>query len=171
MSLNIYQISETQLPTLQKIATATFLAAYAHQNDAKFMDSYIGEYFSETHLINELRNKDSKFYFVELAGELIGYLKLNVGSAQTEHKLEDALEIERIYVIAAQQGKGWGSALIDFSMDVARAAACTQVWLGVWNENLAAIRFYEKNGFEVFGAHSFNLGGLSQIDLMMKKRV
>jgi len=135
------------------------------------MDSYIGEYFNEAHLKSELAHKDAQFYFVELAGALIGYLKLNTGEAQTERKLDNAMEVERIYVIASAQGKGWGSKLIDFVMSQAKAVQCEQVWLGVWDQNEAAIRFYEKNGFEIFDEHNFDLGGLSQIDLMMKRSV
>jgi len=45
------------------------------------------------------------------------------------------------------------------------------VWLGVWEHNPKAIAFYEKWGFEKFGAHSFMLGTDAQTDLLMKKNL
>ena len=38
----------------------------------------------------------------------------------------------------------------------------------VWEENLRAIRFYEKNGFKTFDKHVFRLGSDEQTDIMMK---
>jgi ribosomal protein S18 acetylase RimI-like enzyme len=42
------------------------------------------------------------------------------------------------------------------------------IWLGVWEENQKAIRFYKKNGFVEFGKHIFRLGDDDQTDIMMK---
>ena len=42
------------------------------------------------------------------------------------------------------------------------------LWLGVWEKNLSAIRFYEKNGFTAFGEHIFMLGTDPQRDVLMK---
>jgi len=33
------------------------------------------------------------------------------------------------------------------------------IWLGVWEQNHRAIRFYKKNGFVEFDRHIFRLGG------------
>jgi ribosomal protein S18 acetylase RimI-like enzyme len=41
-------------------------------------------------------------------------------------------------------------------------------WLGVWEKNLRAIRFYEKNDFVKFGQHIFHLGDDPHTDVMMK---
>ncbi len=43
------------------------------------------------------------------------------------------------------------------------------IWLGVWEENPKAIRFYEKNGFVPFSRHIFKMGDEEQTDIMMRK--
>jgi len=43
------------------------------------------------------------------------------------------------------------------------------LWLGVWERNPNAIAFYEREGFEVFGEHSYLLGTDLQRDLMLRK--
>ncbi|WP_221405412.1 N-acetyltransferase [Flexibacter flexilis] len=42
------------------------------------------------------------------------------------------------------------------------------VWLGVWEQNAKAIRFYEKNSFVAFDKHIFILGDEAQTDIMMQ---
>jgi len=56
-------------------------------------------------------------------------------------------------------------------MQVAHQNEVDYVWLGVWEENPRAIRFYQKNGFVEFDKHIFKLGDDKQIDIMMKKVV
>jgi len=56
-------------------------------------------------------------------------------------------------------------------MQVADQINADYVWLGVWEENLRAISFYKKNGFEEFDKHIFKLGDDEQTDIMMKKKL
>jgi ribosomal protein S18 acetylase RimI-like enzyme len=42
------------------------------------------------------------------------------------------------------------------------------IWLGVWEENHRARKFYSKNGFVEFDKHSFILGNEVQTDLLMQ---
>jgi ribosomal protein S18 acetylase RimI-like enzyme len=53
-------------------------------------------------------------------------------------------------------------------MQVAKDINATHVWLGVWEKNPKAIRFYKKNGFVEFDKHIFKLGTDEQTDIMMK---
>lgn len=48
---------------------------------------------------------------------------------------------------------GVGSALIDAVKQVALAANCTRLWLITTNDNLRAIGFYQKRGFELVAVH------------------
>jgi ribosomal protein S18 acetylase RimI-like enzyme len=41
------------------------------------------------------------------------------------------------------------------------------LWLGVWEENPRAIRFYDKCGFMPVGSQDFNLGAARQRDRVM----
>ncbi len=54
------------------------------------------------------------------------------------------------------------------AIEVAKEKGTHYVWLGVWEENLRAIAFYKKNGFEEFDKHIFKLGDDEQTDIMMK---
>ena len=101
----------------------------------------------------------------------MGYLKLNGGNSQTELKDERTLEIERIYVLSSWYGKQVGQLLYNKAIEVALELNADYIWLGVWEENQRAIRFYERNGFVAFDKHIFRLGDDEQTDIMMKRPV
>lgn len=43
------------------------------------------------------------------------------------------------------------------------------VWLGVWEDNGAAQRFYERYGFQKVGEHGFTMAATTQTDWIMLK--
>lgn len=158
----------SELEQLQSIAQTTFLQAFEADNDADDMKAYIEEAFSLTQLKKELEHPESRFFFAVHKNKVIGYLKVNWGTAQTEHQLNDALEIQRVYLLADFHGKKIGRLLMDKALEIAKEQKLTNIWLGVWEENSKAIRLYKKYGFEVYGTHHFYLGDDLQTDLVMK---
>jgi ribosomal protein S18 acetylase RimI-like enzyme len=160
--------SERELLLLQKIGRQTFFETFASKNTAENMKKYLETGFSLETLKAELANSNAEFYFAWRDDQIIGYLKLNFGASQTELQEDKALEIERIYVLQAFQGKKVGQMLYEKALQIAKQAKFSYIWLGVWEENPNAIQFYEKNGFVTFDKHIFKLGEDEQIDLMMK---
>lgn len=157
------------LKQLQEISTETFVQTFAEVNTKEDMEKYLSEHLSLSKLSAELNDAESDFYFAQLNDQVIGYLKTNSGAAQTELKEADGLEVERIYVLKEFKGKNVGQVLLDKAITVAHDQKAAYIWLGVWEENYRAIRFYEKNGFSVFDKHIFRLGNDEQTDLMMKR--
>lgn len=168
-SLEIVPVGIDHLEDLQEIGHTTFKEAFSAENAEESLAKYLEEGFSRERLSSELNNKESQFYFAKMNGNILGYLKLNTGQAQTELKEAEGLEIERIYVLQAFLGKKVGQALYEKAITVAREMNMKYVWLGVWENNLRAIQFYSKNGFVAFDKHFFKLGDEEQTDLMMKK--
>ena len=132
------------------------------------MTKYLEENLSVERLTAELNEKCSRFYFAVVRGRVIGYLKLNSGQAQTELKDDNSLEVERIYVLHEFHGRKVGQLLYQKAMQVAKQLNADYIWLGVWEHNRKAIRFYKKNGFVEFDKHVFMLGDDRQTDIMMK---
>jgi len=166
--LGFRRIEIAELKELQEIALKTFVATYQHNNDPQNFQLYLDENFSLEQLTEELNNPLSDFYFLEFSDAIVGYIKLNRGAAQTDVVAANTLEIERIYVIKEQQGKGFGKLLIDKSIKIANADQLDFIWLGVWEKNPEAIAFYEHLGFQAFGTHSFTVGHEDQTDILMK---
>ena len=46
-----------------------------------------------------------------------------------------------------------------------------KAWLGVWENNCRALKFYEKYGFKKIGQHNFLLGNDLQTDYLLVMNV
>ena len=165
----IKKVQASDLDTLINLSRKTFYDAFFHLNDPADVNAYASAAFSSERMLSEVSNPDSAFYFAVINNEAIGYIKLNYAPAQTEFKDDKAVEVERIYVLAGNQGQQIGRHLLDFAIQQAINAKLEYIWLGVWDKNNHAIRFYQRAGFEVIGSHNFMLGNDRQVDLLMKK--
>ena len=170
-TIQIQRATITDLASLQAIGRNTFVETFADSNSAENMNAYLAEGFSEEKLLAELQNENSQFYLACQENEVLGYLKVNIGVAQTENQDSDALEIERIYVLQKCHGKQVGKFLFEQALTIAKERKVPYIWLGVWEENPRAIRFYQKNGFVEFGEHLFQLGNDAQRDVLMKRNL
>ena len=159
------------LGTVQLIGRETFFETFANSNTEDDMNKYLEDSFNDNRVTAELSNPDSLFYIAWEDESAVGYLKVNTGIAQTEQQDKKALEIERIYVKSSHHGKKVGQLLYEKALEVAQQQRNSYLWLGVWEKNPRAIRFYEKNGFTAFDKHIFKMGDDEQIDIMMKKEL
>ena len=59
----------------------------------------------------------------------------------------DACEL--VAIAASPPKRGTGSALLDRVVTAARESGCSRVWLTTTNDNLDALRFYQRRGFRL----------------------
>ncbi|WP_405206465.1 GNAT family N-acetyltransferase [Aquimarina sp. LLG6339-5] len=169
LELKIINVLPKDNHKLLEIGRQTFYDAFGPpHNTPGNIEYYLNQNFTLEKIESEVLNPESQFFFALYQEEIIGYFKLNTGKAQTELIKGESIEIERIYVTKQYQGKGIGQRLFDHIIQIAKVQKKDFIWLGVWNKNTAAIRFYERNGFKTFDKHSFMLGTDEQTDVMMK---
>ena len=177
--MTIRRILPADLPALRDLAERTFRAAWQHLNEPEQFEVYCREHFSVEKLAAENAVPDAEFYFALLEEQPVAYLKLNLnclpGPAAevdtADRWSENALQIERVYVLQNVQGRRIGKQLMAFSEARARATGASWVWLSVWQKAPRTVQFYQKNGFEIFGLETFWVGDDPQPDWLMRKRV
>ena len=168
MTLRFKQCDSKDIDLLTKIGRETFIVAFEHMNDPEDFKAYIEQAFSENQLQKELQTEGSEFYFVYKEGDLVAYIKLNCGDAQTEALGDKAIELERIYVQENFQNQGLGKDIMKEVIEQNRNKSFDFMWLGVWQKNEGAIRFYQKLGFEIFDTHPYYIGKDKQTDWLMR---
>lgn len=62
-------------------------------------------------------------------------------------------EFEIVTLDSVVEKVGIGSALISKAVDLARKSSCKRVWLITTNDNMPALRFYQKRGFHLVAIH------------------
>ena len=164
----IRKAEKSDLSNLIYLARTAFLQAFSAGNKPENVQAYLGEAFTLEQFEKEMLEPASKFFVAEKSGELIGYTKVNQVPAQTDVHDPESLEIARLYVLEDHLGSGVGKKLLDTAIDFAKQNHKKYLWLGVWEMNARAIRFYEKNGLRIFGSHPFPFGDEIQTDYLMR---
>ena len=154
---------------LADLGRRTFVDAFGSQNDPAHIQEYVAVAFTVDRLEDELRDPLADFLIAEEGGEALGYAKIALGDAPACVTSPDPIELERIYVHQSAIGTGVGSALMSACLEAIETRGGRSAWLGVWERNERAIRFYRKWGFEIVGEKMFVLGGEQQTDVVMTR--
>ncbi|WP_337043002.1 GNAT family N-acetyltransferase [Emticicia sp. 17c] len=158
-------------PALRALAETTFRDTYTEFNTPENMEKHVAKNFSLAQIQAELQLPDNQYVLVEQDNALIAFAKMVKNHSTQGLTEERVLEIERIYVAKAFHGQQIGRKLIDFCTNWAIEQHFEVIWLGVWENNPKAMKFYEKMGYTRFGEHTFVLGEEVQTDYLMKKYI
>ena len=171
--ITIRQAAADDAKVLTDLAYTTFWDAFAHhpKNAPDDLNHYMRQAFSLEQTTAELTDVKSIFLIAEIEGEAAGYAKIIFDHIEEGIIAERPVELNRLYSHQQFLGRGIGQALMDACFARARADGCDVMWLGVWEFNPRAQRFYEKNGFRVVGSHVFQLGEDAQTDVLMQREI
>lgn len=156
---------------LSTFARRVFDETFGPDNDPDDMAMYGDRAFTGAAQAAELADPARVCLVGEQDGEIAGYVLLHVGAEHPAVSGPRPVEIERFYVDGRWHGTGVAGALMDLVFDSARSLGCETIWLGVWERNPRAIRFYARRGFVDVGSHGFQLGTDLQTDRVMTRSV
>ncbi len=169
MTITRVQISDAEL--LRSFAEHTFRVAYEANNNPHDFKAYCEQAFSLIQVKAEIAHPFSAFWFAHIGEQLVAYLKLNFDHHPPELNSRNTVQVERIYVEQAMQGRRIGEKMLLFAHEQAAIAGAEWLWLSVWQANPPAVRFYERCGYQIFGTETFVVGTDAQLDWLMKKAV
>jgi GNAT superfamily N-acetyltransferase len=155
---------------LSAFAERTFRETFSDTNTAEDMNLYCAGAFSPAIQRAEIEDDAADTYLVEHNGELVAYAHLCSGPAEDGIRGGLPIELKRFYVAREYHGTGVARDLMRHVIDEAREAGADPLWLGVWERNPRAIRFYVKHGFVEVGEHHFVVGTDRQRDVLMVRK-
>ncbi|MBC7887572.1 MAG: GNAT family N-acetyltransferase [Ferruginibacter sp.] len=166
MQITIRRATLTDAATLSAISKQTFYDTFTGTCTEEDMQSFLEDNFNLKQVQAELINENDFYYLAETGGRVVGYFRFMEDYTNLPvMKQWKALELKRIYVIKEFQGKGIAGELMDYILHYAKENNFEVVWLGVWEHNLRAQKFYEKYSFVNSGhAHNFPIGNTPQTD-------
>lgn len=171
MEIHIRRINIEDVSALSLIARQTFFDTFTGTCTDADMQGYLDEHYSIVQLTKELQDTATFFFFAEAGGLPVAYLQFKEDyNSFTEIKKWKALELKRVYVLTQFHGKGIAQRLMDFFLNFAIEKNYEVVWLGVWEHNIRAQKFYAKYGFTDSGfTHDFPIGSTPQMDKWLWK--
>lgn len=151
------------------LGAVTFYEAYFEQDSPPDLANYIHESFNLDKIRAELEDENATFFIIYLNTHAVGYAKLREDSKADCVNNETAIELQRIYTVERVFGKGIGERLLKHCLEFAKRKGFKSLWLGVWEENRRAQRFYEKHGFCRVGQLTFPYGDSVGINFVLEK--
>lgn len=171
MEISLRRILPVDVPVLSKIAQQTFFDTFTGTCTEADMQFFLHEYLNEERLAVEIAQEKNFYFFAEINNQPIAYIQfMEDYTSFPMMKKWKALELKRIYVLEEYLGKGIAQKLLDFILEHAHQNQYEVVWLGVWEKNYRAQKFYEKYGFIDSGhTHDFPIGNTPQTDKWLWK--
>ena len=150
---------------IRSISERTWPSTYGHiisQEQINFMLDWM---YSDASLEKQM-NTGCAFYIANLNGEDIGFCSVSPDDEKVEGS--KAHKLNKLYVLPSAQGTGAGKALLNKSIEVAKAAGSSSIFLQV-NKHNDAYSFYLKQGFIKEGEFKFDIGnGFYMDDYVMR---
>ncbi len=161
LPIQLQQLNLTDAFALHDISLRSYSDHYLHlwYDKAAW---YTEKCFSISNLAAELADKNALFWIIYLNEKPVGFLKVNVDAPLDGFSAQEAMELERIYLLKEVTTKGIGSYLVDFVVQLARQHNKKLLWLKVMDSSEGPIRFYKKHGFNICGAHHLDFGQMKE---------
>lgn len=149
---------------IRSISERTWPSTYGHIISQEQIDFMLEWMYSDASLEKQM-NTVCEFYIANLNGDDVGFCSV---SPEAEDANEVAHKLNKLYVLPSAQGTGAGKALLNKSIEVAKASGSSSLFLQVNKQN-DAYTFYLKHGFVKEQEFKFDIGnGFFMDDYVMR---
>ncbi len=94
--------------------------------------------------------KNRELYVAKLDGSVVGFVLVRIRTSEGVGKVtRKIMLIDQLCVEEALRGHGIGTQMMEEIRILAKAFGCTDLQLGVYPQNDAAVSFYQKCGFMI----------------------
>jgi ribosomal protein S18 acetylase RimI-like enzyme len=153
---------------LAELGARTFSDTFAADNTPEDMAAYLATAFGPKQQASELADEHCVFLIAEKDDVAIGYAMLRSHASPDCITGARPVELVRLYVSQESIGSGVGAKLMQACINEATVNGFDTLWLGVWENNHRAQKFYSKWNFQTVGTHVFPLGADVQTDYLME---
>lgn len=153
----IRPVSIDDLDNLCQLSKSTFIQSHGHSARAEDIDIYTRYAYSKERLRKELNEPHNLFHFIHFESNLVGYSKICLHTDYPKISEKPLVKLDRIYIDEKFLDKKLGQTLFDFNLAIAQQNHQKGIWLYTWIENYRAIKFYQKNGFEIIDHKDFKI--------------
>lgn len=149
---------------LAAFAARAFTDAYRELSDAQEIADYVAEHFQPGVMAEVIADPACTTLLACVDDRLAGYAVIKATPAPDCVTGHEPLKLWRLYLGEGFIGQGLGARLMREVHAEARRRGAQTLWLGVYDRNVRAVRFYERFGFAKVGGQEFPFGGQIYID-------
>ncbi|KAG0749197.1 hypothetical protein G6F57_009714 [Rhizopus arrhizus] len=173
MSIKILQPDSSYSQVLSELGGRLFADTFGDDNPPEDMKAFLESTYTPEIQFKELNDPSIHTYMAfDEENTPVAFCQLKESKDVYDFVGDpEAVELSRIYVDKRYAGKGIGKKLLAECLSKTRQLGKKTIWLGVWEFNPSAIKFYESQGFRKVGSHTFKVGNKLDTDEIMVKNL
>lgn len=149
-----------------RVGTRAYDQHYLHLWPNGDSTPYISSSFTMKVLEKEEHNKNTLLYTIRQYDTAVGILKFTLNANLDKYAKEEALYVDKIYILNEYSGKGIGKKALQFVLLRAKEINKRIVWLDTMQKG-PALNFYLKNGFEIYDKSEVKLPSVLEAEKHM----
>ena len=140
-----------EIPKMEDLNSINIIARQVHEIHVNWRPDLflsVDEVISKEDFNEMIQARE--IFVAKIADEIVGYITFII-KEKNNHSMRyrKQLQIETVCVDENNRRKGIGTQLLQYAQKIAKENNCTDLYLTVNQENVDAIRVYEKFGFKV----------------------
>ncbi|WP_298546746.1 GNAT family N-acetyltransferase [uncultured Aquimarina sp.] len=157
--IKFQKCSEKDIDVLAKISQQFYPEHYSHIWKNEDTSFYINLSFTTAAFKKDIETENIMYFLIQRFEKTLGLLKLRKHQELVGHTPAEALQLEKIYLLAEATGLGIGTHTIDFTKNLAKELNKKVIWLDVMTTS-PALQFYKKLGFKTVSYYNLDYPGL-----------
>lgn len=142
---------------LSALGKKSFIESHGHSASPADINAYLDKTYTPAAFQQELEREDYYFFKITYDGQLAGYSKIVLNTPLSHVPAQNITKLERLYLLTSFYGLGLGLRLLEHNIQYSKEHSQQGMWLNVWTENIRAVNFYVKYGFEIVGEYRFKI--------------
>jgi diamine N-acetyltransferase len=155
---------------LSVLFSQVYIEAYGIEGVSDEYANFISTEFSVEAIENTIRLNPESIIVAEYKNNLIGVAKIKFLQKCPANNMVTT-ELNKLYILNRFCGMGIGSKLLEFTEEILRLLGENKMWLWVWDANIRAFKFYEKQNYIWLCDVTFPMEANTYIHKVMLKKI
>ncbi|CAH0242837.1 MULTISPECIES: GNAT family N-acetyltransferase [Stenotrophomonas] len=169
MSLHIRRATLADVDALSAIAIATYTETWGDSYPPQDLHTFLQDHYGTAPQRVELSDPRSAVWLLLEGETVVGYLAAGANTLPHADARDGDIELKRLYILASHQNGGYGARLMDTFMAWLDQPQHRTLWVGVWEENFGAQRFYARYGCSKAGEYDFIVGDSRDREFILRR--
>lgn len=164
--MEILEATQDDIHIIQSLSDVIWPHTFGHLLSSDQIKYMMDMMYSTDALVKQME-LNHHYLLVKDGDEYIAYL-----SYENNYNNKTWTKIHKIYILPSIQGTGLGRTLIDVVADIALKNSNSELSLNVNRDNVKAISFYKRVGFEIILSEDNDIGcGYLMTDYVLNKKL
>ncbi|WP_298312386.1 GNAT family N-acetyltransferase [uncultured Aquimarina sp.] len=153
--IEFQRCTKDDIEALVKISKQFYPEHYSHIWENEDTSFYVNLSFTTAAFKKDFETENIIYFLIKRSEKILGMLKLRKHQELVGFKPTEALQLEKIYLLAEATGLGIGTHAMNFTKNFAEKLNKKVIWLDVMTTS-PAIQFYKKLGFKTISYYNLD---------------